>query len=199
MACNECLTFTLPDSFDQECEFLTKDCQVSDIYFSTCDQQFEDLTQESFDAAVTAGKLKKAPPGLWSVTVSSSEPIQVTGCKKIPGKSTYTAVFESYLASEDATEYMYWDTIHKSSSNLNLFYKQCDGIWQINQKWAQWNNNGQTPGEEPTDEPIGQNWSLTVVPNKILDDAKGICKWTMTWELEFSGVLVGTELPGISI
>lgn len=198
MGCDPCVGLQLPDNFEQNCNLITKDCGVDSIYAALCDQEFMDLTQSSFDEAVINGKLKKMPIGDLVITSSTGTPVKLNGCKEIPGVTTYTLTYTSFSSTEDATEYTYWREFFQNSRNITVFWKQCDSIWFINQKWAIWNNGGQS-GDAPTDEPVGINLSVTQPPIKSRNDAAELCQWTVVFTLKYSDVLVGTELPGITI
>lgn len=198
MGCDPCLGLTIPDNFEQNCQLITKDCGVDSLYVAACDQAFDDLTQDSFDTAVNAGKLKKLPIGDLVITSSTSNPIKLNGCKEIPGSTTYTLTYTSYSASEDDSEYKYWLDFFTNVKNYTMLWKQCDNIWFINQKWAQWNINGQE-GDAPTDESIGINIGVTQPPIKTRNDTVELCQWTVIFTYKYNSVLIGTTLPGIEI
>lgn len=198
MSCDNCLGLTIPDSFEDGCELLTKDCGIQRLYVALCNHEFTGLDQEDFDAAEAADALKALPIGNVTITATSGTPIKISACKEIPGRTTYTLAYTSVSMSEGTDMYTYWQSIFAAKVNLTILWQGCDGLWFLNPEWVAWNNAGASPGSVPT-EPIGINASMTSPPLLIRNDTTELCEWTVTFTFKLDDVLVPTELPGVEL
>lgn len=199
MPCDACgIGFVLPDSFEVDCDITTKDCGVERMWGYLCDYELPTIDQTEIDAAVTAEKLKPLPLGNAVITPSTGTPFKVSCSKEIPGKTIYTITFTSASRSEDNADFLFWKQIYATKLNLTLFWKSCDGLYFINQLWADWVTAGSVPGDEP-DAPLGIEVSFTQIPNLVRDEANEICSWTMAWTFKLNDVLVAVPLPTITL
>lgn len=199
MSCEPCGGLTIPASFEENCNLITKDCGIQRLYGALCSYEFTDLEQETFDAAIAAEALAAFPIGNVTITAASGTAIKISACKEIPGRTTYTLAYSSVSMSEGIEMYTYWKNIFAAKVNLTIFWQGCDGLWFINQEWATWNNDGASPGSAPTTEPIGFNASMTTPPLLVRNDANELCEWQVTFTIKFDDVLVPTEIPGLVI
>ena len=199
MPCDACgIGFVLPDSFEADCNIITKDCGVERMYAYLCDFQLDTLDQESIDAAVTAGQLKPLPLGNATITPSTGTPLKVSCSKEIPGKTIYTIKFVSASRDDSNEDFLFWQQIYATKLNLTLLWKSCDGLWFINPAWSLWVNAGSLPATEP-DEPLGIEVSFTEIPNLVRDEANEICSWNMSWQFKLNDVLIAVPLPTITL
>jgi hypothetical protein len=197
--CNSCGELTLPTNFETDCNLITKDCGIKFLYAALCSYEFSDLEQATFDAAVAAGAVTKFPSGLVTITTNTGTPIRVACDVYIPGSTTYTLTYVSYSMVDGTSMYEYWRDLYNAKTNLTLFWQGCDGLWFLNNEWADWNNDGASPGSAPTDEPIGYPANITTMPILQRDDTNELCTWNVTFEIKFNNVLVPTEIPDLAI
>ncbi len=194
--CSPCGDVILPVSFE-ECEILTKDCEIERMYSALCNYEFADLSQETFDAALAAGAISVMPSGNITYTAATAGQVKISCKTTNPGATTYTFTYVSYSQSEGIEMYQYWRDLYNAKSQITLFWKACDGKWFINQPWADWANDGESSGSVPSDYPIGYPASFTAVPILVRDETNELCTWTLTFEIKFNNVFVPTEIPGL--
>ena len=120
-----------------------------------CDYAIETLDQTTIDGAIAANKLKPLPLGNLTITSSTGTPYKVSCKKEIPGKTVYTATFTSASRGETNEDFIYWKQIFATKLNMTLAWKSCDGLWFLNQLWADWVAAGSVDGDEPLNTPFG--------------------------------------------
>lgn len=198
MGCDACgVDFLLPDNFEVDCDIITNDCGIERMYGYLCDFTLTTLDQTQVSAAIAAEKLKPLPIGNATITNATGTPFKVSCNKEVPGKTTYTIAFSSASQSASNEVYLFWKQLYATKLNLTLFWQSCNGLWFINQEWANWVTDGSNPGDEP-DAPLGLPVSFASIPIQVRDEANEICSWNVSWTFKLNDVLVGVELPGIS-